>query len=347
MKIRSAFIAALVLFLSLPRLAALPDETECSAFLEAHPHGNVSREFLQKNIRLALAGIQNRPWKNSVPDEIFLTGVLPYSSAEETPEFWRERFLGLLSPLVKDCETPTETAEKLNDILWDLLDVHYSPLRDKPDQSPSHSERIHKASCTGLSILLIDACRAVGVPARMISCVWPHKPGNHSWVEIYDNGNWLRLGAGDGGKAGSAWFDDDAARCENAPRENRIYALSWTGTTLAPLPWNPRKCVPAIDVTENYAKKFSAGTPLCVSVIDKNKQRIAVKIRVRERASGTILVEEILTHDNRFDLNDHLKIPGVPAGTEIIVETCSGEKLVPVKTTVPNLLLFERQNETV
>ena len=51
------------------------------------------------------------------------------------------------------------------------------------------------ASCTGLSILLIDACRSVGVPARFVGTpLWADGSGNHSWVEIWDGG-WHFVGA--------------------------------------------------------------------------------------------------------------------------------------------------------
>ncbi len=321
---------------------ALPSENECVAWLEKNARGNaVSREFLQENARLALAGTQNRPWAKNVPDKIFLEYILPYDSVGETPEPWRERFLNLLSPRVENCKTASEVAEKLNRELWDLLGVYYSPKRDKPDQSPSHSMRIGKASCTGLSILLIDACRAVGVPARFVSCNWPHKPGNHSWVEIYDGGQWFYLGAGDGGNVNHAWFDADTAMCENADATHAIYALTWgEAASEIGLIWNPQFRVPAENVTARYVALNKNKLPLCISIVDKNGNRVATKICVRDSA-GTLIADNLTTYDDRRDLNDHLKIDGVPASAQVQIETLDDRRLVPVKSRIAGLLIFE------
>ena len=47
-----------------------------------------------------------------------------------------------------------------------MMDVHYNVGRDRARQSPRHSMRLHMASCSGISIILIDTCRALGIPAR-------------------------------------------------------------------------------------------------------------------------------------------------------------------------------------
>ena len=45
-----------------------------------------------------------------------------------------------------------------------MINVRYhARKRPKPDQSPYESIDAGFASCTGLSVLLIDACRSVGV----------------------------------------------------------------------------------------------------------------------------------------------------------------------------------------
>ncbi|MCR5183614.1 MAG: transglutaminase-like domain-containing protein [Opitutales bacterium] len=328
------------LFFAGTALWALPTEEKCLEWLEKHVPAKVSKEYLEENVRWALAGTRDRAWARDLPDAIFLEYVLPYISVGETADPWREGFVKMLLPRVADCETATQVAERLNNELWDLVDVHYSPLRDKPDQSPFHSMRIRKASCTGLSILLIDACRAVGVPARLVSCVWPHKPGNHSWVEIYDGGNWLYLGAGDGGKVNDAWFNADTAMCENVPPAHHIYALTWGERSLKiPLYWRENYCVPADDVTARYLTLNKSKLPLCVSVIDRSGRRVATEIRVYD-AAGTPLAGTLTTFDDRHDLNDHLKIEGVPATAKIRVEAADGRKLVPVPSRHRGLLLF-------
>lgn len=223
--------------------------------------------------RLAIEARERAPW--TMPDEIFRNYVLPDTSVGEARDDWRPLFREKFLPLVRECTTPTAAAETLNREIWKILGVRYSPERDRPDQSPFHSMRIGKASCSGLSILLIDACRAVGVPARFVGCRWKNKPGNHSWVEIWDAGQWHHLGAGDGGNVDSAWFDADAAAATPDDPRFAIYAACAEPTGLSfPLAWIPDgedSGVPALNVTARYlrfAEKFPrercASVFLCV-----------------------------------------------------------------------------------
>ena len=63
--------------------------------------------------------------------------------------------------------------------------VEYNTLREKTNQSPAESMRQGMASCTGLSVLLVDALRAVGIPARFAgTAAWHDDRGNHSWTEV-------------------------------------------------------------------------------------------------------------------------------------------------------------------
>jgi hypothetical protein len=49
------------------------------------------------------------------------------------------------------------------------------------------------ASCTGVSILYVDALRSVGVPARLVGTpAWKGvaSNGNHNWVEVFLGDGW-------------------------------------------------------------------------------------------------------------------------------------------------------------
>ena len=78
------------------------------------------------------------------------------------------------------------------------------------EQSPYQSTLQGCASCTGMSILLANACRAAGIPARIAGIPeWP-TGDNHTWIEVFDpiDGRWHWIEAyGDGG-----YDDDDEAR---------------------------------------------------------------------------------------------------------------------------------------
>jgi hypothetical protein len=215
-------------------------------------------EFLLKNLDLAYQARDKMPWGKKIPEALFLNDVLPYASVTETREPWRQEMMDLCVPVVKDCKTPTEVAQVLNAALFSKLKVKYSTQRNRPDQSPSESIKIGMASCTGLSILLIDACRSVGVPARMVGIPkWPNKPGNHMWVEIWD-GDWHFTGACEPDKNGldRGWFVGEAAGAKKDSVMSAIYASSFKRTkTYFPLVWQPSsKDVFAENVTERYTR---------------------------------------------------------------------------------------------
>ena len=242
-------------------LAAVPDaQRSALRFLVAHmPDADLrslSRGFLLQQVALACAARGEVPWGKALDEAMFANYVLPYAQANEAREDWRSGFKERFLPRVADCKTPGEAALVLNRQVFAELNVHYSTARKAADQCPSQSIAQGKASCTGLSILLADACRAVCVPARLISVKWPHKPGNHTWVECWDGTAWRFVGADEPDPKGfdHAWFTGDAARCQDADAEHRIHAVSFadTGTRFHP-GWGRNLEAFGVDVTDRYA----------------------------------------------------------------------------------------------
>ena len=158
--------------------------------------------FVTENVALALRARAAVPWGAELPEDVFLDAVLPYANVSEPRDPWRAEFLERFLPLVQDCATPGEAAQKLNGTVFGQLGVRYSTGRKRADQSPKESIEQGKASCTGLSIVLADACRAVCVPARLAGIArWPNKEGNHTWVEVWDGG-WHFTGAAEPDRRG-------------------------------------------------------------------------------------------------------------------------------------------------
>ena len=192
------------------------------------------------------------------PDEIFLEYVLPYSVIREGRDDWRDEYRERFAPIVAGATNAYEAAVTLDRTIWDMINVHYNVKRDKARQSPRHSMRIGMASCTGISIILIDACRALGIPARLVGCNWTTIPGNHSWVEIWSNGAWHVLASGEKEREDSIWFLDYAEKADATRPEFRIYACRWSPSPEGTLFWqtweHPQKVsdVPADDVTADY-----------------------------------------------------------------------------------------------
>ncbi len=263
--------------------------------------------FLTENLDLALKARAEFPWAAKVPEEIFLNDVLPYAVFDESRDPWRTEFLEKARPIVKDCKTASEAAQALNKEFFKLINVHYNTGRKAPNQSPKESMESGRATCTGLSIILVDACRAVGIPARSVGTpMWSNGRGNHTWVEIWDGG-WHFTGADEYDAQGldRGWFTDDAAEAKTDKPENAIYATSWKRDGLAfPMVWNIRsQDVAAVNVTDRYAKAApaAASAKLGVRLIGKKGgSRIVAKVILTDGAT----IHSAMTKAGTTDLND-------------------------------------------
>ena len=274
----------------------------------------LSASFLLEDVAQAYAAMDAVPWGKSLPHEIFLNDVLPYITISEKREAWRKPLFDKCLPLIKGCKTPGEAAQRLNETLFGLVKVKYSTERKRADQSPSESMETGLASCTGLSILLLDACRSVGVPARMAGVPnWADDRGNHSWVEIWDQ-RWQFTGAAEPDPKGlnHAWFETDAALAVKSSREHAIYAVSYKKTGLLfPLVMSSETDeVSAINVTDHYTAStppFKPGkTRLLVKVLDGLAgHRVAAQVRIVDLADSAHPVAGT-SHDEHCDANDLL-----------------------------------------
>ena len=213
-------------------------------------------EYVTNNCLLAAAARKSAI--EEYPDEIYLEYVLPYSVIREGRDDWRGEFREKFAPLVAGMDDMYSAAVKLDRTIWDIINVHYDTRRDQARQSPRHSMRIHMASCTGISIILIDACRALGIPARLVGCKWTTIPGNHSWVEVWSRGGWHVLASGEKERKDNIWFLDYAEKADSSRADRRIYASRWSPSpdgTLFWCTWDfPSRVsdVPADDVTADY-----------------------------------------------------------------------------------------------
>jgi len=238
------------------------DEKEGVRFLVVHMPDrdlkSLSAEFLLTNVRFAYQAWDEAPWKDRIPKQVFLNDVLPYASINERRDDWREDFYKRFKPLVADADSPGKAAVILNQKIFNMLNVRFSRSRPKADQSPYETIGAGMASCTGLSVLLVDACRAVGVPARFAGTpLWANKSGNHSWVEVWD-GDWHYMGAAEpaGDNLDRAWFTGRATTAQRDRPLHAIYATSFQRTGVKfPLVWDRKiDYVYAVNVTDRYAK---------------------------------------------------------------------------------------------
>ncbi len=264
----------------------------------------LSCDFLMENLSLALAARKEFPWAKTLPERMFFNEVLPYAALDEPRDPWRADFYLMASNIVRGCKTSTEAAQALNREIFKLVNVHYNTNRRRTNQSPKESMEQHRATCTGLSIILVDACRAVGVPARIAGVPeWAQKEGNHTWVEIWDS-DWFFTGADEYDKTGlnRAWFNSDAAitvRSTNALHQ--IYAASWRRTgQYYPLAWDLRsRDVSGVNVSARYAGL----------AVNTNAAGSVVHVRLREKSDGERLPADValLSADGHLLAHDHTR----------------------------------------
>ena len=272
--------------------------------MPANDRAGLSRDFLMENLSLAMEARTNFPWAASVPERMYFNDVLPYASLDEPRDPWRADFYPMASNIVRDCKTAAEAAQALNRELFDQIKVHYNVARKRNNQSPKESIEQGKATCTGLSIILVDACRAVGVPARIAGVPeWAQKEGNHTWVEIWD-GDWFFTGADEYDKNGlnRAWFNSDAAKTvRSADPLHQIYATSWRRTAqYFPMSWDlASRDVSGVNVSARYAGLE----------VDTNDTATVVHVRLRDKADGDRLLSEVelLSADGTVLSRDHTR----------------------------------------
>ena len=343
-------------------LAQVPDEQRAGLYflLVNMPNSDLTSlkaDFLLENLSLAYTVRRESAWGKSLPDEVFLNDVLPYANINERRDSWRKEFHERFWPIVKDVKTPGLAGTRLNQAIFKELNVKYSTKRRRADQGPRESMQSGLASCTGLSILLIDACRACGVPARFVGTpLWTDKSGNHSWVEIWDDG-WHFTGAAEanGDDLDKAWFADRATTAQLDAPEHSIYAVSFRKTPLNfPMVWErSNKEVFAINVTQRYLKIDSAVPEGFVQLRFKTlgasgPDRCQANLVVRDDEGNVVFRGQ--SKDERFDTNDHLSV-ALPKGKKFNVEMLQAGvnvthsfvadengKLVTLKAEVPKAI---------
>ncbi len=300
---------------------------------------SMKADFLLAHVAQAHSDLASAPWSKQIPREIFLNDILPYASLNERRDDSRAKLREVAAPLVKDCTTPSEAAQVLNRSIFKKVNVRYSTKRKKAAQSAMESMEGGLASCSGLSILLVEACRSVGIPARVVGTpMWTNMHGNHTWVEIWD-GDWHFTGAAEPDAKGldRGWFKGDASKADDTKPEHRIYASSFKKTGLAfPLVWDLSiQWVPAVNVTARYtaaAKPDEGKIKVLIRVVDKaGGKRIAAPVFLTNTDSGKILTG--ISTDEAADHNNLLIFSLLP-GERYRLEVTGKDKTVRSEFTV-------------
>eukprot|EP01062_Namystynia_karyoxenos_P035143 TRINITY_DN25774_c0_g1_i1.p2 TRINITY_DN25774_c0_g1~~TRINITY_DN25774_c0_g1_i1.p2 ORF type:complete len:316 (+),score=60.95 TRINITY_DN25774_c0_g1_i1:88-1035(+) len=212
------------------------------------------------------------PWAALVPRDIWEDGVLPYASVNEARSNWRALLWTLVPGLVANATSLEEAALSINRGLWTLLGqkMGHDAIKFKSEQTPLVYDPMSTlafgyASCTGISLLYVDALRTVGIPARLAGTPAWHgnaSNGNHNWVEV-----WLSSAAGwrfiEGQPAGSGetfsnvcdkWFCNAAHFADGL---TQVFATAFRRSTTTgahyPMAWDMHNTgIPGVDQTAYY-----------------------------------------------------------------------------------------------
>ena len=279
----------------------------------------LSSEYLLINTSIAYEAWINSPWFRDIPENIFLDNILPYANLNERRDNRREEFRKMFLPLISDAKSLSEAAAILNNSIFEKLDVVYSTKRPKADQSPGESITAGMASCTGLSILLISACRSVGIPARFVGTSnWYDNSGNHSWVEIWDDG-WHFTGAAEPTelRLNDGWFIEKASKAQKGSLEYGIFSVTWNKVfdNHFPMDWLPGvESYRSYDVSDYYNQVLSDSdsslVPISFRVFDSKGQRKSKEITI---SGPDNFFFTGLSKNEENDTNDHL-IVRLPRG---------------------------------
>lgn len=240
---------------------------------------SLSADFLLENVEYAYKARAEFPWAKEVPDSVFLNDVVAYANLNENRENWRKDFYERFKKYVAPCKTMREAIDSVNKNVRDELLVDYNTKREKPDQAPYESMRQHMASCSGLSILLTDAFRAVGIPSRVAGTpAWHDDRGNHNWNEVWIDGQWRFTEYYPSDDLDQSWFLTDAGKAIKEDVRKAIYAASFKPTDYYfPLVWDENiRYVHAENVTDRYTSLYRAQ----LSAMPADGKHVALRVMV-------------------------------------------------------------------
>ncbi len=302
------------------------EQKEAAAFLIAYmPEKDLktlSTQFITDQINGAFKARNKFSWCKNLPDSIFLNEVLPYFSLDEYRDNWRENYYSRFSKYVAGCKNIREAIDSVNLNIRDELKIDYNTKRSIVNISPFQAEKENMATCTGLSFLLVDAFRSVGIPARVAGTpLWTNMRGNHNWVEVWIDGEWYFTEYYPD-KLNKSWFLADAGKADPEKPIHWIYASSYkpTGTWFLRVWDEDAKDVNGVNVTDQYIRlyqkqlageKLNDDEILIDVVLYKQKNSESADNRISEKVTVWDDDKEIVfgyTPMPTDDLNKYLKL---------------------------------------
>jgi len=149
------------------------------------------------------------PWGGAVPDDIYLSYVLPPRVSQEPLERARPYLLEQLEPRLEGTTSMRDAAIEVN--RWCGERVGFRPTQRR-DQGVFETLASGYGRCEEMMIVHISALRSVGIPARQAwTPYWAASDNNHAWTELWVDGEWHYTGACEPrDELDDAWFSGPA-----------------------------------------------------------------------------------------------------------------------------------------
>lgn len=187
-----------------------------------------------------------------VPDDIRKLYVESNTVISEAPCNWRDTVEKIFRPAVEHCNSPREAVLYIAANMTNLTGVYYSIERRRADMNALEALEEKKVSCSGQTILMVCAYRSLGIPARAVGIpTWNHIRGNHSWPEVWLNGEWHMIEFNEK-DFNTGWVMENIGMLNPDDPMQKILAVHPAGQYSFPI-YHKHK-IPCIDVTERYRK---------------------------------------------------------------------------------------------
>lgn len=220
---------------------------------------SLKASFLLENSEYAYKAREKYAWCAALPDSVFFNEVLPYANISEERDAWRKDFYERFAKYVDGKENMVDALMSVAKNIKDETGVEYNTKRSRVDISPFQAMKENMATCTGLSILLTDAYRAVGIPSRLAgTAMWTNYKGNHTWSEVLVDNEWHFIEYYPD-TLNKSWFLADAGKSDPENMFHWVYAASYKPTQMPYYAAPDGRIMEVVDVNklpENMRQRF-------------------------------------------------------------------------------------------
>jgi hypothetical protein len=180
------------------------------AYMPLQDMADYDGEFFLRAVRATLSARAEMPWGEKIPEDIFLSFVLPLRVNNEDLDEARPELYSALKDRVKGLGIGEAILEVNH---WCHEKVTYRGA-DGRTSGPLSTIRTSWGRCGEESVFAVAALRSVGIPARqMYTPRWAHVDENHAWAEAWVDGEWDYIGACEPEPMlDMAWFSEPAKR---------------------------------------------------------------------------------------------------------------------------------------